>query len=112
MFNENRARELSEFVGLERRVCLKPEYAMERETAQDEMLGALEKMVDIDDAYVRLGSVVAVIGCAMSHYSDGTNYISLAEATSQDETSSDDPDNIDKVDKIEASKIMKSIDHK
>ena len=66
MFNEIRARELSEIVGLERRVCLQPEHVMERrETAQDKMLGALEKKLDIDDAYVRLGSLVAVINCAM-----------------------------------------------
>ena len=38
---------------------------MERETAQDKMLGALEKKLDIDDVYVRLGSLVAVINCAM-----------------------------------------------
>ena len=48
----------------------------------------------------------------MSHISDGTAYISVAEATNHDETSSDDTDNIDKVDKIESSKILKSIDHK
>jgi hypothetical protein len=41
----------------------------------------------------------------LSHYSDGTDYISLAEATNQDETSSDDPDNIDKVDKVEEVKV-------
>ena len=48
----------------------------------------------------------------MSHISDGTGYISLVEATNHDETSSDDTDNIDKVDKNESSKILKSIDHK
>ena len=34
-------------------------YVMERETAQEEMLGALGKLIDIDDAYVRQGSKVA-----------------------------------------------------
>ena len=56
--------------GLEMRKSVKPEidagvttllYNMERETAQmymleSEMLGALEVVMDIDDAYVRLGS--------------------------------------------------------
>ena len=56
--------------GLEMRKSVKPEidagvttllYNMERETAQkymleSEMLGALELVMDIDDAYVRLGS--------------------------------------------------------
>ena len=55
-------------VGLEMRKSVKPEidagviallYVMERETAQEEMLGALGMLMDIDDAYVRQGSEVA-----------------------------------------------------
>ena len=60
-------------VGLEMRKSVKPEidagvttllYDMERETAQmcmpeGEMLGALEWLMDIDEAYVRLESEVA-----------------------------------------------------
>ena len=38
-------------------MCLKPENVMERETAQDEMLGALVELLDIDDAYVRFPGV-------------------------------------------------------
>ena len=41
-------------------------YAMERVTTQDEMLGALVKKFDIEDAYVRSESVVTVVDCAMS----------------------------------------------
>ena len=39
-------------------MCLKPENVMERETAQDKMLGALVELLDIDDAYVRQRSKV------------------------------------------------------
>ena len=41
-------------------------YVMERVTTQDEMLGALVKKLDIEDAYVRSESVVTVVDCAMS----------------------------------------------
>ena len=41
-------------------------HVMERETAQGEMLGALVKKLDIEDAYVRSESVVTVVDCAMS----------------------------------------------
>ena len=79
-------------------MCLKPEYVMERETAQDKMLGALEKMVDIDDAYVRLWSVVAVIDCAMSAFSDSNEYISMLESIQHAQTGSYDDANIEDVD--------------
>ena len=55
-------------IGLEMRKSVKPEidagvttllYVMERETAQEERLGALWTLVNIDDAYVRQGSEVA-----------------------------------------------------
>ena len=87
-------------------------HVMVRVTAQFEMLGALVEELDIEGAYARHESVVAVLDCAMSRISEGTNYNSLAEATNQDETSYDDTDNIDKVDKTESSKSLKSIDHK
>ena len=45
-------------------------HVMERETTQVEMLGALEKKLDIEDAYARPESVDAVIDCAMSRVSD------------------------------------------
>ena len=41
-------------------------YAMERVTTQAEMLGALGKKFDIEFAYFRSESVVAVVDCAMS----------------------------------------------
>ena len=101
MLNEIRARELSEFVGLERRVCLKPENVMERETAQDEMLGALVELLDIDDAYVRPGSVVADSDCAMSAFSDSNEYISMLESIQHAQTGSYDDANIEDVDTVE-----------
>ena len=71
---------------------------MERETAQEEMLGALGKLLDIDDAYVRQESFVAGTDCAMSRFSDSNEYISVVDSIQHDQTGSYDADIIDKVD--------------
>ena len=84
---------------------------MERETAQEEMLGALGMLMDIDDAYVRQESVVAGTDCAMSRIFDSTAYISVLEAIHHYETGSDDINNNDKLDMSETHKEIKSIDH-
>ena len=97
------------YVGLERRKSGKPEIAgvnallrvMERVTAQAEMLGALGKLLDIDDAYVRQESFVAGTNCAMSRFSDSNEYISVVDSIQHDQTGSYDADIIDKVDTVE-----------
>ena len=67
-------------------------HVMERETTQVEMLGALVKKLDIEDAYVRSESVVAVIDCAMSRVSDQNEDIFHVQAYTSPETSSYDDD--------------------
>ena len=79
-------------------MCLKPENVMERETAQDEMLGALVELLDIDDAYVRPESVVADTDCAMSRGSDSNNCISMLKHIQHPGTGSRDYANIYDVD--------------
>ena len=68
-------------------------HVMERETTQNEKLGALEKELDIEDAYVRPESVVAVIDCAMSRGSDSSEDIFHVKAYTSPETSSYDDAN-------------------
>ena len=84
---------------------------MERETAQEEMLGALGKLLDIDDAYVRQESFVAGTDCAMSRFSDSNEYISVVDSIQHDQTGSYDADIIDKVDTVEPFKESKTIDY-
>ena len=53
-------------------------HVMVRETAQFEMLGALVEELDIEGAYARHESVVAVIDCAMSRGSDSNDLLSIS----------------------------------
>jgi hypothetical protein len=69
------------------------------------------ELLDIDDAYVRFGSVVAVIDCAMSAFSDSNEYISMLESIQHAQTGSYDDANIDDVDTVEPFKKLKTIDN-
>ena len=86
-------------------------HVMERETTQNEMLGALEKELDIEDAYVRPESVVAVIDCAMSRGSDSSKCISMLKHIQDPGTGSSDDANIYDLDTFEPFKSTKTIDN-
>ena len=86
-------------------------HVMERETTQNEMLGALEKELDIEDAYVRPESVVAVIDCAMSRGSDSSKCISMLKHIQHPGTGSRDDANIYDLDTFEPFKSTKTIDN-
>ena len=73
-------------------------HVMVRETAQFEMLGALVKKLDIEDAYARLESVVADIDCAMSRGSDSNALLSMFRHIQHAGTGSRDDANICDVD--------------
>ena len=53
-------------------------HVMVRETAQFEMLGALVEELDIEGAYARPESVVAVLDCAMSRGSNSNALLSIS----------------------------------
>ena len=81
-------------------------HVMERVTTQVEMLGALVKKLDIEDAYVRPESVVADIDYAMSCGSDSNNCISMLKHIQHAGTGSRDDANIYDVDTVEPFKSL------